>query len=265
MDDCNENNQLKYFKKLLYYFSKSRPKLFYCSIFLLLISRYSFLIASILPIKVLLIINTIRVPNYFPEIFLKLEFNHSIFLLTLLSVFIYIIHLIAEKVLKVFSHVSLRIVEKNVKKNVKTIRLAENEVWLIGKTYDLSIDFLSYSTFILLTLIIIFFLHQKLFLFITFLILFITLFLYILMQFKMTKNYIGNNKSSIYPMISNIIFLGSFIFLVYVELYIISYGIFISVITLLLLRLATSYCVNIIICIDFFLKHRLKICKFYDL
>ena len=79
MDDYNENNQLKYFKKLLYYFSKSTPKLFYGSIFLLLISRYSFLIASILPIKVLLIINTIRVPSYFPEIFLKLEFNHSIF------------------------------------------------------------------------------------------------------------------------------------------------------------------------------------------
>ena len=85
------------------------------------------------------------------------------------------------------------------------------------------------------------------------------------MQFKMTKNYINNTKSSIYPMISNIIFLGSFIFLVYVELYIRSYGIFISVITLLLLRLATSYCVNIISCIDFFLKHRFKICKFYDL
>lgn len=261
MDDNNENNQSKYLKKLLYYFVKSTPKLFYGSIFLLLISRYSFLIASILPIKILLIINTIRVPNYFPEIFLKLEFNHSIFLLTLLSVFIYIIHLISEKILKIFSGLSFDIVKGKVNKN----DLKKNEKWLISKTYDLLIDFLSYLIFILLALILIFFMHQKLFIFIVCLSIFFILLMYILKHNKSKKKYINQNAKSIYTFISNAIFLGCFIYLVYVELFINSYGIFVSVISILLIRLATSYCVNIINCLNFFLKHQAKIDEIYDL
>ena len=261
MGDAKKNSQFKLFIKLFDYFFVIAPQLFCSSIVLFLVSRFSFIVGSLLPIKVLLIINTLHVPSFFPDFFHKLEFNHLIFFLTFLSIIIYFIHFLSEKILKYLCELSFNATKVSLKKT----NLTEGHEFLIKKTYSLTVDFFSYSIFIFLTLGIVLYLHQKLFIFIIVVSLVLTLLIFLFRQIKIINDYLQYINPSTYLIFSNVIFLLSFLFIVYVELYIDSYGILISVVSLLLIRLSSSYCENIINCLKFIEKHHIKVIQLYDL
>ena len=251
MIDNHQLNQNSFVLNLYVHYIKNFLSLLCSSISIILLSRYSFLIASLLPIKVIFILNNKKTPNYIESIFPSISFENLIFLLCLISFILFIIHFLCEKLIRTFQNKILT----QTSRDKSNLALTKGEKFVIEMSFTKISESLAYILFILLSILLYFFIFFELAIFILAFILLITISLFFLKS-SLKYNQRLITTSSI---MANLFFLFSFLFIVYLHLYYDQYNILISVISLLIFRQSTSYIVNILSSFMFFSKHHTKI------
>ena len=237
MTDSHQPNQNFLILNLFLHYVKNFLASLCSSVFIILLSRYSFLIASLLPIKVILILNN-KNSNYIESIFPSISFENLIFSLCIVSFNFFIIHFVCEKLIRTFQNKIL----------METSRDRSNLVFTKGEKFVIEMSFtkmsesLAYSVFILLSSLLYLLVFFELAIFILAFILLIAITLFFL---KSSLKY-NQRLITISSIVANLFFLFAFLFIVYLHLYYDEYNILISVISLLIFRQSTSYIVNIL-------------------
>lgn len=253
MIDKHQPKQNSFILNLFFHYIKNCFSLLCSSIFIILLSRYSFLIASLLPIKVIFILNNKKIPNYIESVFPSIGFENLIFLLCVTSFIFFIIHFLCEKLIRIFQN---KILIQTSRERTKLV-FTKNEKFVIEMSFTRMSESLAYILFILLSIILYLFIFFELAIFI------LVLCLLILMALIFLKLPIKYNPSliTISSIVANLFFLFSFLFIVYIHLYNEQYNILISVLSLLILRQSTSYIINILNFYGFFINQKIKIDK----
>ena len=253
MIDNHQPNQNQFILNLFFNYVKNFLSLLCSAIFIILLSRYAFLIASLLPIKVIFILNNKKIPNYIESIFPSISFENLIFFLCIVSFIFFIIHFLCEKLIRIFQNKALN----QTSINRSNLVFTKNEKFVIEMSFTRMSESLAYILFILLS----FFLY--LFIFFELAIFILALFLLTAMPLFFFKSSLKYNQRliTISSIVANLFFLFSFLFIVYIHLYNDQYNILISVISLLILRQATSYIINILNFYGFFINQKIKIDK----
>jgi len=109
-------------------------------------AKVSLLIALLLPLKVLLLVNSKEVPDYFPEFLLGFAINDLILVLTGISVLLYGFHIIAKKM--ELGVISLAV--RNITSNLDTIVQVQNQDDLLKSAYESCSKALSGSLIVIL-------------------------------------------------------------------------------------------------------------------
>ena len=149
MTDSHQPNQNFLILNLFLHYVKNFLASLCSSVFIILLSRYSFLIASLLPIKVILILNNKKIPNYIESIFPSISFENLIFSLCIVSFIFFIIHFVCEKIIRTFQNKIL----------METSRDRSNLVFTKGEKFVIEMSFtkmsesLAYIVFILLSIL----------------------------------------------------------------------------------------------------------------
>jgi len=253
MIDNHQPNQNSFILNLFFHYLKNCFSLLCSSIFIILLSRYSFLIASLLPIKVIFILNNKKIPNYIESIFPSIGFENLIFLLCFTSFIFFIIHFLCEKLIRIFQNKILF----QTSREKSNLVFTKNEKFVIEMSFTRMSESLAYILFILLSIILYFFIFFELAIFVLALCLLITIGLFFL---KSSLKY-NPRLITISSIVANLFFLFSFLFIVYIHLYNDQYNILISVLSLLILRQSTSYIINILNFYGFFINQKIKINK----
>ena len=253
MIDTHQPNQNQFILNLYFNYVKNFLALLCSSIFIILLSRYAFLIASLLPIKVIFILNNKKIPNYIESISPSISFENLIFLLCIVSFIFFIVHFLCEKLIRTFQNKVLN----QTSKNRSNLVFTKNEKFVIEMSFIRMSESLAYILFILLSIFLYLFIFFELAIFI------LTLFLLISIALFFFKSSLKYNPRliTISSIVANLFFLFSFLFIVYLHLYNDQYNILISVISLLILRQATSYIINILNFYGFFINQKIKIDK----
>lgn len=256
MTTINQNNVLtEILRKLLLIYYDKCFMTFVLAAITSLLSKYAFIFSTLLPLKIILILNTSEIPHYFPDFFNNIEYSSSIYLLCLFSTALFFVYLGLEKLNTNLIHAS-RYHYINKKKIAK---LKNNHIQLIDRIFSFVTEGFAYTVFIISILILLLILFKYLLYFIFLFVLISVIGLHFLARNNNFKIYFNNNFNFIISFISNICFLFSFFFIVYLELNNFGKGLLISLISLLLLRQCTSYIVSISNYLKFFMNNSSKI------
>ncbi len=251
MTDSHQPNQNFLILNLFLHYVKNFLASLCSSVFIILLSRYSFLIASLLPIKVILILNNKKIPNYIESIFPSISFENLIFSLCIVSFIFFIIHFVCEKIIRTFQNKILT----ETSRDRSNLDFTKGEKFVIEMSFTKMSESLAYIVFILLSILLYLLVFFELAIFILAFILLIAITLFFL---KSSLKY-NQRLITISSIVANLFFLFAFLFIVYLHLYFDEYNILISVISLLIFRQSTSYIVNILNSFMFFSKHYTKI------
>ena len=104
MIDKHQPKQNSFILNLFFHYVKNFFPLLSSSIFIILLSRYAFLIASLLPIIVIFILNNKKIPNYIESIHPSISFENLIFFLCFVSFIFFIIHFLCEKLIRIIQN-----------------------------------------------------------------------------------------------------------------------------------------------------------------
>src|SRR5690606_19954356 len=80
-------------------FARVVPFFTVCIIGLTLVSQIAMLVASLLPLKVLILLGSDQIPGYFPRFFLRFGHDALIAVLSMLTFGVFLAHLLAEKLI----------------------------------------------------------------------------------------------------------------------------------------------------------------------
>lgn len=118
-------------------------------VLLTLVSQVAMLLASVLPLKVIIMLGSEGIPRYFPNFLASLERDVLIGLLAAGTVGFFLVHLLAEQLIRgVTGHATNRLLAKSQK-----MVLFENQEELAGSSYQRYSRALAGGTFIALTLL----------------------------------------------------------------------------------------------------------------
>lgn len=175
-------------------------------VFFTMLSQLSMLLASLLPLKVIILLGTNRTPHYFPESFQSLDRELLIFLLAMSAVVFYIVHLVSEKRVELYSDKgSNKILENNRK-----IVIFENQNIIASKAYGRYAKGISKFIFTFLALVLIALLYPFLFFILLEYFIFIGMFLLIRSKNKLFFIYLNENTVNIFQLVGGMGFLIAF-------------------------------------------------------
>ncbi|MGB1742487.1 MAG: hypothetical protein ACPHHR_06515 [Cycloclasticus sp.] len=110
------------------------------------LAKVSLLVALLLPLKVLLLVNSKEVPDYFPEFLLGYAINDLVLVLAGISVLLYGFHIIAKKM--ELGVISLAV--SNITSNLNTVVQIQNQDDLLKSAYESCSKALSGSLIVIL-------------------------------------------------------------------------------------------------------------------
>jgi len=242
---------LEWFQSIGKKFFTIVPKNSFKSIMLILISEVSFLIAFLVPIKILMLMGGNSLNKYFLVYIENYGYDIVVLLLSFLSILFYIIHLYCEKYIKKISYESSSLLlEKSAK-----INIYENQSEIAFNLYGRFIKTLSSLIYVVLSFIVLFIIYQYIFKILLFLPLVYMLIFYIVysIQPKLDiQKYINNIAS----LISGSSFLIIFLFIIIDFLYYTPPNLLITIITFILARQISTQFSKILLNINYLLKNR---------
>lgn len=211
------------------------PAITICIVFLTLFSQVFLLLASYLPLKVIMLLGSETIPSYFPEFFSSFSRDYLIVILCCLTVIFFLMHLLCEHLIAGRSNAGATIL---VSKNRK-VSLFQGQENVSVKSYQRYARSLAAGIFISLVLALFFFIYAGLAFFILFYVLVV---LGVLVAICSASEKIERAIIESYSRVLNILvtigFLASFSFIVYQYLYGKEVNLLILVVSLLLARQA---------------------------
>jgi len=202
-------------------------------VILTIVSQISLLLASFLPLKVILLLGAPETPNYFPDILRSLDRTPLILMLSISAAGFYLLYVLSERVISVFTdHGASKLLVKS-----KKITLFENQQEVAAKGYQRHARCLAGLFFVGLVFIILAFIHPAILLLILGYTFFTFCFISLIFKFntivreKLKKDYGGMVNA-----LAAIGFLVSFGFIVFEFVMGMTVGLLVAVISLLLSR-----------------------------
>src|SRR5690606_12921399 len=202
-------------------------------VILTIVSQISLRLASLLPLKVILLLGAPETPNYFPDILRSLDRTPLILMLSISAAGFYLLYVLSERVISVFTdHGASKLLVKS-----KKITLFENQQEVAAKGYQRHARCLAGLFFVGLVFIILAFIHPAILLLILGYTFFTFCFISLIFKFntivreKLKKDYGGMVNA-----LAAIGFLVSFGFIVFEFVMCMTVGLLVAVISLLLSR-----------------------------
>lgn len=242
MTTLDQNNVLTEIlrKVLLIYYDKC-SMIFVLAAITSLLSKYAFIFSTLIPLKIILILNSKKIPDYFPEFVDNFDFQIAIYLLCVFALVIFLLHLVLEKINNFLVRYAR---SKYLNKNIIN-KLKNNHILFVDRIYSSIADIFAYMTFIFSILIFLIFFYTKLAYFVIIYVLILAVLLFFLLKLNKFKIYFINNFNVIIALLANVCFLFSFTFIVYLELNDSGNSLLITILSLLLIRQGSSNVVSI--------------------
>ena len=213
------------------------------SIVLTLMSKFTFLLASFLPLKVIILLGSEHIPSYFPDSFHEYGRDALIMSLTFAAVSLYLVYLSIEKMLGMLTKRG----GKELLLHSRKILLFDNQDLISEKAFSRYSESLAHLLFIVLTFgALLSFYPSVAFLLIAYGLLSILL-LGVLVNwlYPQLANQLEDDPAAIVSIITNIGFLLSFIYIVYQSIYGFGPSILLAIISLLLIRQSLANLKNV--------------------
>jgi hypothetical protein len=212
-------------------------------IFFTQISRIIVLVYSLLPLKIILLLGSKNIPEYFPSILHGFGYEKLILSLTFFIMIFYLVGLFIDKQIETLKKEGGNFIINNSKK----FTFINKKNFIVEKTYDRFTEITSSIVFIFLAFFLISLIYLELAFFV-FLIVLINIIIIKLFSISFFSEILDNsntkhlNKISIF---SNISFLLSIIFIIYQFAFWEAPSILIAIICILLIRQCSSYLISI--------------------
>ncbi len=226
-------------------------------ILLTIFSQLTFMVAFLLPIKIIMFLGSGRIPKYIPEPIAQVEYNTLILILSSCVVLFYALHSISEKIITLY-------VEKGTKKllaHTNKSSLFENQEQVALNAYMKFSKALAGFIFVFLVMLGLGFIYTKLFVFIVFYILvgICLIFCTVALSQKFFV-YLKNKTNIVLNTFANIGFFAVFLFMVYDILFTgAKLNFLVIIISVILSRQLLSQLTGSILNLKAIYTHRIKI------